>query len=495
MAQNVAMRTASASAALLGARIFVKVIDLVLMLILARILVPEDFALVAMATIFIQFTEAVLEIPVIQALVRAPTVTDSMLDTAFTISLLRAGLVTLLIVAAAPLAVIIFHEPRLGPLMSLLALSPALRGLINPRLVMYARKLNYFPEASIDVLAKIITTCVAVPIALATKSYWSLAVMTVLTPVTVLIGSYSFAPYRPRFSLKDWPVFADMISWTTVSQIFSAANWQVDIFTLGRNVSSNIVGKYSVSQTLAGAPFQVIVIPIMRPFIAAFSELRTPQAIRPGYLTASAAVVTFVAPILGLVCALTKPIVSLLFSDAWAGATLFLTTLSITYLIALPSQASTSVVLALNRARYNALQAAITFVIKAPLLMAGLALFGISGFLTAQILGMIASSLCAMLIVKHLLGLPLLAQIQAILRPYLALGVLIGAALALGRFIEYSNPVLLVLSTGAVALAAMVAYWAALFLIWWASGRPAGVESYINSSLAAVAKRLSASKA
>ncbi|MEM7460638.1 MAG: oligosaccharide flippase family protein, partial [Pseudomonadota bacterium] len=143
MAQDVTKRTAFASAALLGARLFVKFVDLALILILAWILVPEDFALVAIAMIFIQFTESVTEIPVIQALIRTPTVTDSMLDTAFTISAIRALLVTGLVIGMAPVAMHIYDEPRLGLLMVFLAISPALRGLVNPKLVMYARRLNY----------------------------------------------------------------------------------------------------------------------------------------------------------------------------------------------------------------------------------------------------------------------------------------------------------------------------------------------------------------
>ena len=108
MAADVTKRTAFASAALLGARLFVKIVDLALILILAWILVPEDFALVAIAMIFIQFTESVTEIPVIQALIRTPKVTDSMLDTAFTISAIRAllvaGLGRCLFFTAAPAA-------------------------------------------------------------------------------------------------------------------------------------------------------------------------------------------------------------------------------------------------------------------------------------------------------------------------------------------------------------------------------------------------------
>lgn len=476
MAKDVTSRTASASAALLGARLFVKMIDLVLILILARILVPEDFALVAIAMIFIQFTESILEIPVIQAIIRTPNITDRMLDTAFTISVLRALLVTVIVCAFAPAAMYVFDEPRLGLLMVVLSASPALRGLVNPKLVMYARALNYFPEAIIDTIAKVVTAAIAIPLALATESYWSLAIMTVLTPVTMIIGSYIYAPYRPRLTLKDWPIYRNMISWSTVSQMFVAANWQVDIFALGQGAAKDIVGKFSISQTLAGAPYQVFVVPIMRPFIAAFAELRTPSAIKPGYLTASAAVVTAVAPLLALVLAMAEPIVSLLFNDEWTGASLFLTVLTLSAIIQLPAQPVASMVLALDKAKFNALHALAGLIVKAPLLFLGLHFFGIDGFLVGQVIGVTAWTIAGAIIVKYLLDLSLWDQAVSMIRPLAGILVLSACVYGLQPLINYSNPVLLIITCGFVGGVGFTAYWITVFSLWLRSSRPDGIE-------------------
>lgn len=489
MAADVTKRTAFASAALLGARLFVKFVDLALILILAWILVPEDFALVAIAMIFIQFTESVTEIPVIQALIRTPTVTDSMLDTAFTISAIRALLVTALVIAMAPAAVYIYDEPRLGLLMLFLAISPALRGLVNPKLVMYARRLNYFPEAIIDTLAKIATACIAIPLALWTQSYWSLAIMTVLTPVSMIIGSYIFAPYRPRLSLKDWPIFSDMISWTTVSQFFVAANWQADIFVLGLNARKDMVGQYSIAQTLAGAPFQVLVIPIIRPFIAAFAELRTPEAIRPGYLAASSAVVTAVAPVLALVASLAEPIVTLAFNDSWSGASLFLAVLSLSAIIQLPSQPVPSVVLALDKARYNALQAAIGLIVKIPCLFIGWQMAGVNGFLIGMLIGVTAWTIAGAFIVRHLIGLRLRDQAFSMLRPFAGMAALATVVYFLRPFLDYETSMSIVMTSAMLGAAGMLAYATVVAALWKLSGEPDGIETMISGLVRKVTRR------
>lgn len=490
MGKDVTKRTASASAALLGARVFAKVVDLALMLILARILVPEDFALVALAMIFIQFTESVLEIPVVQALIRTPKVTDEMLHTAFTISLLRGLLLTVLIAACAPLAVAVFSEPRVGLLMVVLAIGPALRGIVNPKLVMFARKLNYVPEASIEVIAKIVMSLIAIPLAIMTKSYWSIAIMHILTPTTMLIGSYTFARYMPRLSLKEWRVFWSMISWQSVAQLFGAINWQVDIFTLGRSVQPNLLGNYSVSQTLAGAPNQVFVVPILRTFVAAFAEIREPEALRPAYLKASSAVFTVMGPILVLIAVLSEPIVSLLFNEQWTEASLFLAILSLSQLIWIPATPVGSVAMTLDKTKYNAAVAFVGVAAKTPLLMLGLAFFGIPGFLAGQLLGTTCYMLAGMVVIKLLLGVSLLRQAASFIRPLVGLAALAGTALLLQPLIDYSGPILLFATAAGVGAAAGLAYCLTVGGLWLLAGRPAGIEQIAHSALTSISRRL-----
>ena len=490
MAEDVTKRTALASAALLGARVFVKFVDLALILILAAILVPEDFALVALAMVFIQFTESVTEIPVIQAIIRAPKITNRMLDTAFTISFIRSLVITGFVAIAAPIAVYIYEEPRLGLLMIFLSLSPALRGLVNPKLVLYARQLNYVPEAVIDVLAKFVTAGIAIPIALWTESYWSLAIMTVLTPVGMIAGSYIYAPYRPRLTLKDWSIYADMVGWSFVSQLFIAANWQADIAVLGGyDKEKKILGQYSISQTLAGAPYQVFVIPVIKPFVAAFAELRKPELIRPGYLTASTSVVVFVAPILALVASLSEPIVTLAFNPEWASASLLLAALSVMGMLNLPAQPVASVVLALDKTRYNALQAAIGLCVKIPALFIGWELAGLNGFLIGLLVGAAAWSIAGAFIVRHLIGLSLKDQALALMRPFGGILALAGVVYLLRPIINYESALLLVFTSGVLAAAGMIAYVSVVGLLWKMAGEPDGIERMVAGLIRKILKR------
>jgi O-antigen/teichoic acid export membrane protein len=94
-------KTALSSSLLVAARLLSRVIDLGLMLILARMLSPADFGLVAIAMTIVAILEAAFELPLSQALVSLPEIKPSYLDTAFTLGLIRGLVLCVLICSLA----------------------------------------------------------------------------------------------------------------------------------------------------------------------------------------------------------------------------------------------------------------------------------------------------------------------------------------------------------------------------------------------------------
>lgn len=129
---NIASKAVGAGAWTVGTRLIAKLIDLAMLLCLARFLGPAEFGLVATAMAVVFIVEALFELPMAAALIRLPELTPAMLHTAFTLSLLRGIVIALLLLTLAwPLAA--FNgEPKLTSLLAVLALAPALRGLVSP---------------------------------------------------------------------------------------------------------------------------------------------------------------------------------------------------------------------------------------------------------------------------------------------------------------------------------------------------------------------------
>src|SRR4051812_37528981 len=109
-----------------------KCFDLLLTLILARILLPADFGLVAIAVAILLVASSVTELPVVDVLVQRDELDPDLIDTAFTLTVLRGLLVASVILIAAYPAATFYADPRLVPILSVLALIPIFTGLNSP---------------------------------------------------------------------------------------------------------------------------------------------------------------------------------------------------------------------------------------------------------------------------------------------------------------------------------------------------------------------------
>jgi O-antigen/teichoic acid export membrane protein len=116
---------------LVSARLGGRAIDVVTVLVLARTLTPADFGLTALAMTLIAVADTVLEIPLMQALIRMKFVEKSHLDTAFTLGILRGLLLSFVVLAAAWPFSIIFNDSRLTALVAVLAIGPISRSLYS----------------------------------------------------------------------------------------------------------------------------------------------------------------------------------------------------------------------------------------------------------------------------------------------------------------------------------------------------------------------------
>ena len=106
-----------------------RAIGLVSTLILARLLVPEDFGIIAMASLAIAFADVVLAFSVHVALIQNQQATQAHYDTAWTLRLLQTSVSMLVLILIAPLAADYFEDARLQLVLQLLSLTLLLAGL------------------------------------------------------------------------------------------------------------------------------------------------------------------------------------------------------------------------------------------------------------------------------------------------------------------------------------------------------------------------------
>ena len=177
-------------------QLVIRLVDLVALIVTARLLFPEDFGIVALGSTTIIVAQSVMHFPVFDALIGRDHISKTDTDAAFTLNLARALLLTLVIlIAAQPLAVV-YGDPRLAETFYVLCVAVLAPGLLSPGMVQFTRDLNFKPQVLLQILGKVTSILVTVGLALWLRSYWALIIGMVTMPVVITVGSYVFSPDR-----------------------------------------------------------------------------------------------------------------------------------------------------------------------------------------------------------------------------------------------------------------------------------------------------------
>jgi O-antigen/teichoic acid export membrane protein len=486
----VSQRTATASSAFVVARIGAKALDFISLTVLARLLTPDDFGLIAIAMVFIQVVEAIFEVPVGAILIPARPLTRALLDTGFTISAIR-GLVVFGVLASAALGISHFYsDPRLVWLVLALACAPLARSIASIRIIHYGRRLAAKPEFWLEVSSKAASLVASITVAAITRSYWAIAVATLTAPIVSTAGSYFFAPYIPRFRLKEWRSFSGFIGWMTLNQFFSALLWQFDKLFLGRFVSDTTLGRFYMAGNISTLPFQVIGTPILRPFAAALAHSHSRNTLAGAFQKATRGVCLIMAPIIVALALLAHPIVSLLLGPQWESASQWLSFLALASLPALPMQTLPSLCVALNRAGSIAARSGVEFAIYLPVVALGYFSAGIPGVIGAKFFSLVVSATFSLFLVRSLLNLSIREQLANLIEPVVATSILVLILIILrAAFPEPIGRVALIAYIGGIGIAGMMAYGLAAMALWNRNGRQDGVERVVVNTLTGLGRR------
>ena len=485
-------RTALSGALMVTARLLSRVIDLCAMLILARLLTPVDFGLAAIAMTMVTILESALELPLSQALVQLPRIEPHHFHTSFTISLLRGLLLCALCTSLAIPFARWYGHPELTPLIQTLSLAPAARGLQNPRLAEYAKMLNFKYEFYFELAGKGLAFLAGSLAAYLTRSYWAIALCTIVAPVSISLLGYIFIPYRPRLSLRDWRLFSDFLGWISLSQIIMAVNFQSDQILLGKLMPAARLGLFTTANTLTFIPLNALFGPVLRPLLSAFTLMREDKArLRETYQHAASAVVTIGLPLLAGQAALAQPLVTMLLGPHWAGAALLFKWLSISLIPYLFGMLLTPLGMALGQTREIAWRNMVQILVKLPLVIAGAIAYGVAGVIAARLISETATALFCMSSIRRLSGLSLAAQFSVNLRAITSCLMMLGAVLWLDASLQFNQALaaqflrlLLLVGTG------ITVYTACLLFSWRLAGCPRGLEDTALRGLRALRRRV-----
>jgi len=477
MSNTLSEKTIRASMMTVGARLSSRLVDFVTLLVLARHLGASDFGLVAMAMTMIFVVESIFELPLTAALMRHAEITEKMYHTAFTLGLLR-GLIVAALMAALSLPLAHFYgDERLVLLICALAIAPAMRGMINPRMVIFDRAMDFRRRAIIELVSKVVAAMLAILLAVTTDSYWAMAAGTIAAPTVMMITSYLMLPARPMLDLTKWRLFSNMTVWSFFSQSVAALNWQIDRMLLPLYISTASFGRFATANTLAELPYQAVVAPTSSPLYAALVSAKEKGNLSQAYLKASSGLVIIMAPVLCFMAFMAGPIIDILLGPDWVETAPILMGLSLASLISVPVIPMPSLAMALDQTRNVAVRAVIEMLVRVPVSVLGIAYFGIEGAIAAKASAASGVVIASMLAVRKMAEIPLCQQLRINIRPFLALIPALAVLYSANHWMDLYS--LVYLKTALIGLSYCLVYAASLYALWLASGRPAGLDANV----------------
>lgn len=296
-----------------------RIAQLLTTVVLARVLSPDDFGIVALATTVVGVVSIVSDLQVSNAIIKAKSLSRAHFDTAFTISLLRGVGISLLIFLSSGFLARAFGDQRLEAVLCAMAVPILLGCLNNPFLSFYARELDFKRESKRQVASAVVGAAAGLASVLLLRSYWAIVISTVASSAAMLVLSYCKIPWRPRLGLSKAREMVSFGVWLVLVGILDFLNGRIDYLLIGKRLGNQTLGAYHLGQQVAILTTGDVVAPLSRALFPAFSMMSNDiNRLRRAYLEAQTVTLTLALPIGFGMSAIAKEVVYLLLGPQWA---------------------------------------------------------------------------------------------------------------------------------------------------------------------------------
>lgn len=337
-----------------------KIVSLTATLVLARLLTPEDFGLMAMASTVTGFIGFFNEIGIGAAIVQRATVRKEELNGCFGIAILTSLLLSVIIFFVSWPAAQFFNMPQLQKLLNVLGLGFIFGALNTVPVALLRRELRFQTVMWLGLSSAIIQALVTIPLAAFGFGYWAIVIGFFVGQTIATLWYWRVSTWRPTWplQLREGQTLLVYGIDITFTRVLWHAYMNADKLIVGKLLGERAVGVYDVSRSLASLPTSQIsglVTGIASPVFSRLQkdlpQLRSVQL----RLTRGVAYLTF--PLLAGISVTAAELVPVLLGNRWSEAILPLQALCISEAVATVANLQAQLLISTGRAkqlvRYN----------------------------------------------------------------------------------------------------------------------------------------------
>ncbi|WP_372659076.1 lipopolysaccharide biosynthesis protein, partial [Hydrogenophaga sp.] len=307
-----------------GTRWAIKGIGFLNTVIMARLLMPADYGMVAMAMLVVGLIQAMMDFDASTALLRKGEVSKDEIDSAWTLKMLESLAVGLILLCISPLAAGYFEEPRVQTILWTLAVCVALTGMSNVGMTLAQRDFRFHIEFRLQVVSKTLSVLATIVSGYLLRDYRALVIGISTGYISNLVMSYVLHPYRPHWNTSKIGEIWAVTKWLMLAGIGSYLLRKSDELIAARLGTAGDFGLYNVGSDLGRLPIGELGPAMLRAFLPVLSSIQDDvQRTNAAVLKTLAAVNSITLPMGFGVAAIAVPLTELILGPQWTESARF----------------------------------------------------------------------------------------------------------------------------------------------------------------------------
>lgn len=320
---DLAGRSARGGAVTMTAQGFKFVFSMMATIVLARLLSPEDYGLIGMVAILINFVSMFQYLGLSTATVKWSELNHQQVSTLFWVNMLLSAAIMLITIASGPLLAWFYKEPRLIGITAGYGVTILFAGLAIQHEAILTRQMRFTSIAVIEVLAIVSGFLSAIVAAWHGAGYWSLVLNQLVMTVVIVVGVWSVCRWRPGLPTRAAGV-RSMLSYGSNLAGFNFMTYfarNLDNALIGKFWGPYQLGMYSRAYQMLLMPMQQINAPLAAVAVPALSRLAdSPERYRTAYLKILEKIAMITMPGVVFMIATSDWLVLFVLGPQWSGA-------------------------------------------------------------------------------------------------------------------------------------------------------------------------------
>ncbi|MGE3803668.1 MAG: lipopolysaccharide biosynthesis protein [Gemmataceae bacterium] len=325
-------RTASNAAVTTASQGIRFVVNITSTLVLARLLTPQDFGLVAMVTAFTGFLELIKDGGLSIATIQRQEITQGQVSNLFWVNLGLGFSITCVVAGSAPVIAWFYGEPRLVPVTIAVSLTFLLTASAVQHQAIMRRQMRFVAVATIQIVASVTSLAVAIGMACTGWGYWSLVGSLLAGAVTNGLTTWLLSDWRPGLAVRGVGTrnLVGFGAHLTGAALLQTTIKAVDTLLIGRFYGPDAVGFYSRGSALLINPLQQFLSPFSAVLVPTLARVQDdPERFRRLFLPMLQLIALLALPMAGFLLASSEPLVDVLLGEKWAATVPIFTAFSV----------------------------------------------------------------------------------------------------------------------------------------------------------------------